>query len=192
MRDAAAVADDEQPFMAGLQILIQLHAHIVKLDLYAIQQGVVIGRTWRDFVQRIDHLDDVVHLTLRDDEAQIAWRGAQGRGDEAVCDAAYGAALTADQIAEALDDDAAAQHVGEPGDAFAILIAVFERLGEMIGHQQREVRVFGIARRIFVAVAVYGDDAVGIFADHHAVRVHAEGPHPVLKLLGAVDDLAFI
>ena len=45
---------------------------------------------------------------------------------------------------------------------------------------------------ILVAVAVDGHDAVGVLVDDDAVRIHAEGAHVVLKLLGAVDDLALI
>ena len=41
-------------------------------------------------------------------------------------------------------------------------------------------------------MAVDGDDAVGVFVDHRALGVHAEGADEVAVLFGAVDDLAFI
>ena len=36
------------------------------------------------------------------------------------------------------------------------------------------------------------DDAIGIFTDHHTMRIHAERAYAILKFLGAVDDLAFV
>ncbi len=45
---------------------------------------------------------------------------------------------------------------------------------------------------VLVAVAVDRDDAVGVFVDDDAVRVHAEGAHKVLEFFGAVYDLALI
>ena len=62
----------------------------------------------------------------------------------------------------------------------------------MLGHQQGEVGVVGVELGVLVAVAVDGDDAVGVLVDHHAVGVHAEGADAVLELLGAVDDLALV
>ena len=46
--------------------------------------------------------------------------------------------------------------------------------------------------RVFVAVTVDGDNAVGVLVDHRALWVHAEGAHPVAVLLGTVDDLALV
>ena len=41
-------------------------------------------------------------------------------------------------------------------------------------------------------MAVDRDDAVGVLVHDGALRVHAEGPHEILILLGLVDDLALI
>ena len=112
--------------------------------------------------------------------------------DQALFNALDVAAAAADQIAEALHDDAAAQHVGKTGDGLAVAVGILEGLGEMLGNQQGEVGVLGLHRRVLVAVAVDGDDAVGIFVDHDAVGVHAEGADVVLEFFGAVDDLAFV
>ena len=62
----------------------------------------------------------------------------------------------------------------------------------MLGDQQGEIGVLGVLGRILVAVAVDGDDAVGVLVDHDAVGVHAEGAHQILELLRAVDDLALV
>ena len=62
----------------------------------------------------------------------------------------------------------------------------------MFGHQEGKVRVVRLLCRILIAVAVDGDNAVGILIDHDAPGIHAEGAHPVLELLGPVDDLALI
>ena len=73
-----------------------------------------------------------------------------------------------DQVAEPLDDHAAAQHIGQPGDALAVAVGVLEGLGEVLGHQQGEVGVLRMHGRVLIAVAVDGDDAVGVLVDHRA------------------------
>lgn len=40
--------------MAGFQLLIYLHLHIIELHLNAIKKGIVIGRTRRNLIQSID------------------------------------------------------------------------------------------------------------------------------------------
>ena len=117
-----AVADDEEALATGLQVFVYFDLHVVEFDFYAIQQRVIVCRARCDFVQCIDHLDDVIHLPLRDDQAQIARCRVERRSDETVRNAPLRAALTADQIAKALYDDTAAQHVGETGDAFTVFM----------------------------------------------------------------------
>ena len=102
------------------------------------------------------------------------------------------AAAAADEIAEALDDDAAAKHVGQARDALAVAVGILERLGKVLADEQGEVGVLGVLALVLVAVAVDGDDAVGVLVDDDAVRVHAEGADEVFKLLGTVDDLALV
>ncbi len=62
----------------------------------------------------------------------------------------------------------------------------------MFGYQQRKVGVLCLMFFIFVAVAVYGDNAVGVLIYHNAVGVHTEGPYIVLEFLRPVDNLALI
>lgn len=87
MRDAAAVADDEQALVRRLQILVDGDLHVVEFDLNAVKQRIVVRRTGGDLVKRVDHLDDAVENALRDDQRQIARRSRQRGGDEGFVDA---------------------------------------------------------------------------------------------------------
>ena len=102
------------------------------------------------------------------------------------------AATSPHQIAEPLYDHATAQHIGQTGDTFPVAVAVPEGFGEMFGNQQSEIGIFRLHTGILVAVAVGGDNAVGIFIYHDAVGIHAEGTDIVLKFFCPVDDFAFI
>ena len=62
----------------------------------------------------------------------------------------------------------------------------------MLCHQKRKVRIVCFLLVAFIAVTIDRNDPVGIFIDHDTVWIHAEGAHTILKLLGAVNDLAFI
>ena len=64
MGDAAAVADDVQSRVPGLQMLIHRHFHIVEFDLHAIEQSVIIGGAGGDLIQGVEHLDDAVQEPL--------------------------------------------------------------------------------------------------------------------------------
>ena len=62
----------------------------------------------------------------------------------------------------------------------------------MLRHEQGEVRILRLLRGILIAVAVYGDDPVGVFIDHGTLRIHTEGTDVILVLLGTVDDLTLV
>ena len=62
----------------------------------------------------------------------------------------------------------------------------------MFCDQKSKVGVFCLFLRIFVAVAVYGHDTVGVLVYHDTVRVHTEGTDIILKFLCAVYDLALV
>ena len=192
MGDAAAVADDIQALAAALQILVYGHLHVIELHLDAVEEGIIVGGAGGDLIQGVNHLNDAVQQALRQHQAQITRGRLEGGGHQALVNALLVASAAPDQVAEALDDYAAAQHIRQAGDALAVAVAVFKGLGEMLRHQQGEVGILGLHGAVFIAVAVYGYDAVGIFIDHNAVGVHAEGADIVLKLLRAVDDLALI
>ena len=192
MGDARAVADDIQSLVLGHQVFIERDLHVVELDLHAVKQGVVIRRTGRDLVKRVDHLDDVVENTLGQYQAQIARRRLQGRAYGALRDTVMVGASAAFQIAEALYDHAAAEHIAQHRDALTVAVAVLERLRKMLADQQRKVGILRLFGRILKAVAVDGDDTVGVLIDDDAVGVHAEGADVVLEFLGAVHDLALV
>ena len=192
MGDAAAIADDIQAGVLGFQVLVDRNLHVIELDLHAVQQRIVVGRAGGDTIQGVDHFHNAIQDALGQHQAQIARRGGQGGAHQALLQALVVAAAAAHQIAEALHDDPAAQHIAEPRDAFAIAVAILEGLGKMLADQQGKVGILRALGRILIAVAVDGDDAVGILVYHDAIGIHAEGAHVILKLFGAVHDLAFI
>ncbi len=58
------------------------------------------------------------------DEAQVAGGGGEGRVTKLSSMRRCGTAAAADEIAEALDDDAAAKHVGQARDALAVAVGI--------------------------------------------------------------------
>ena len=192
MRDAAAVADDVKPVVAGHEVAVHLDLHVIELHFHAVEQRVVVGSAGGDFIQRVNHLNDAVQNALGQHEAQVARGGVQRRHGERLLDALLGAALAADEVAEALDDNAAAQHVAQAGNALAVAVGILERLREMLGDQQREIRVVRLFCGILVAVTVHSYNPIRVFVDDNAPGVHAEGTYRVFILFGAVDDFAFI
>ena len=114
--NAAAVADDIQAGVAAFQPLVHFHFHVVELDLHAVEQGIVVGGAGGHLVQSVDHFDDAVQNSLGQHQAQVTGGGLQGGGEEGFLNADGVGPAAPDQIAEPLDNDAAAQHVAEPGD----------------------------------------------------------------------------
>ena len=58
--NTATVANYVQAFVRALQILVYRHFHIVELDFNTVQKGVLVCRTGRDFIERINHFDNPV------------------------------------------------------------------------------------------------------------------------------------
>ena len=131
MGDAAAVSDDIEAFMAALKVFVQRNFHVIEFYFHAVQQGIVIGCAGGDLVQRVDHFHDSVHDPLGEYKAQVSRSRGQGRYDQPLRDAAVIAAPSANQVAEALHNDAAAQHIGKAGDALSVGVAVFEGFRKM-------------------------------------------------------------
>ena len=129
MGDAAAVPDDIQSVMlTAFQLFIHLDLHIVELDLHAVQQGILIGGAGGYFIQCINHLHNIVQNPLGQHQTEVAGGSIQCRGDECLLHALRCGAAPADQIAKALNDHSAAQHIAQPRDALAIAVGVLERL----------------------------------------------------------------
>ena len=192
MGDTTAVPDDVESVVTGHEVLVDLDLHVVELDLDTVEHGVVIGGTRCDLIERVDHLDDAVEDTLRKHEAQVTGGSVQCRYGEGLPDTLLGTPLTTDEITEALHYHTAAEHVAETRDTLTIFVRILEWLGEVLRHEQGEVRVLRLLRGILIAVAVYGDDAVGVFIDHGTLRIHTEGADVILVLLGTVDDLTLV
>ena len=178
--------------MAGLEVIVQRDLHIIELDLYTIKQGILARGAGGDLVKGIDHLDDAVEDALGYDQAQVAGRCRKGGLSERLFNAALCRASAPYKVAEALDDNAAAQHIGQTCDAFAIAVGVLEGLGEMLCYQKGKVGVVGLHGRVFITVAVDRYDAVGVLVYNGALGVHTEGSDKVAVLLGAVDYLTLI
>ena len=62
----------------------------------------------------------------------------------------------------------------------------------MLGYPQGEICVLRMFRRILVTVPVHRDDSIGVFIHNNTMRIHTESTHHILKLLRAVNNLAFI
>ncbi len=192
MCNAGSVADDVESLALCLKVLVKFYFHIVELDLYAVEQRVVVCCSRCDLVKGVNHLDDIVHDALGDHQGKVSRGSGQRRSYKAFLESALVGPASFDHVSEALYDDSAAQHVTEACDALSVLIGFLERLCEVLGHQKREVGVFGVKRRILVTVSVNGDYAVGVLIYHDSVRIHAEGPYQVVILLSPEDDLRFI
>ena len=67
-----------------------------------------------------------------------------------------------------------------------------KRLREVIGDEQRKVRVVALELRVAVGVAIDRHDAVRVLHDDVAVRIHAERAHEVAVLLRAVEQLRLV
>ena len=96
------------------------------------------------------------------------------------------------QVAEALDQYTAGQHIGEGGDVLAIAVGLIEGLGEAVADQKSKVGILTAEAGVCIGVAVNGIDALHIFGHHMAVGVHTEGAHLIAVLLGAVDQLGLV
>ena len=74
MGDTAAVSDYVQAVVGALQVLVHCHFHVVEFDFDAVQKGVFVRRTGRNLIQRINHFDNAVQDTFRQNQTQIPGR----------------------------------------------------------------------------------------------------------------------
>ena len=188
----ASVSNDIQAFVSAFQIFININFHIIELNLHTIEEGVIISCPGSDFIQSINHFNDSVKDTFRENKTQITGSSCESRSYHTFFDTCNRTPSSAHQIAETLYDHTAAQHIGKTGNAFAISITVFKWLREMFGYQQCEVCIFCLFGRIFIAVAVCCDNAVCIFVYNDAIRIHTESPHIIFEFFCSVDNLTLI
>ena len=101
-------------------------------------------------------------------------------------------ANTLDKITEALNENAAGEHIAQRSDVLAVAVRLVERLCKTARDQKGKVCVIALQSGVGVRVAVDGVDALDIFRNDMAVGVHAEGAHLVAVLLGAVYKLRLV
>ena len=118
--------------------------------------------------------------------------GCEGRCHKSLCNPLRIAAAASDQISKSLHNHAASQHIGQPCDTLAVSVAVLEGFGKMLGHQKGKIGIFCPKLRTVIAVSIHRHDSIGILVNHHAVRIHTEGSHIILKTLRPVHNLALI
>ena len=82
MGDAAAVTDNKETGISGLQFLIDFYFHVVEFDFHTVEQSIIIGGAGCNLIQCVDHLDDAVQNSLGKNQTQIAGRRLQGGGNE--------------------------------------------------------------------------------------------------------------
>ena len=112
-RDPRAVACGEEIRQGGLQLLRKLETCRVKLHLGTVEQGIVIGGAGGNFVQLLDHLNDIVQLAFGQGEGQIPWNGSgEGGPDSRLAHPMLVGAPSAHQVAEPLNQYPSGQHIG--------------------------------------------------------------------------------
>ena len=192
MGSSAAVADNEEVLMAGLEVGVNVDLHIIELDLDAVEEGIVVRCTGRDLVKRVDHLDDSVEDSLWDYEGEVAGGRLESGTDEGIRHSLVVRTLTADEVAEALYHNSAAEHIREARDALAVAVRILEGMREMLRNEEGEVGVARVLCGVLVAVAVYGNYAVGVLVNDGSARIHTERADEVAEFLGSVDDLRLV
>ena len=109
--DAGAVADDEEAGDSGFEVGVYFDFHVIEFDFDAVEEGIVVSGAGCDLIEGVDHFDNAVEDTFGNDEGEVAGGSGECRGDEVFLDARNGASSAADEVAEALDHDAAAEHI---------------------------------------------------------------------------------
>ena len=158
MGNAASVSDNVKSLMLGFEVFIDLDLHIIELDLDAVKQSIVVCGAGCDLIECIKHFYNTVENTFGKNKAQIAGRCVERGRDKRLLDTLVVRALTANKIAEALNDNTAAEHIGKTSDAFAVSVGILKGLGKMLCNQKRKVGILRLLCGILIAVAVNGDD----------------------------------
>ena len=128
MGHAAAITDEIKSLIAALQILINIRLHVVDFDFHTLTQGILVGCTGSDLVQRIDHLDNTVQNTFWQYQTQITGSGFQGRNHHTFLYPVLCTSAVSEQIAETLHDDTTAQHIRQMGNTLSVAVAVIKGL----------------------------------------------------------------
>ncbi len=55
MRNPASIANHKQPLVIRFKVIVNFNLHIIKLDFHAVKERVVICRSGRDLIKRVNH-----------------------------------------------------------------------------------------------------------------------------------------
>ena len=172
--------------------LIDFDLHIIEFYLNTVEQGVVIRRSGSYLIKRVYHLDDTVENTFGKHEAEVA-RGCVERGSyKGFLNSLGCRSLSANEVAKALNDDAATEHIAESCDRLSVAVGVLKGLGEVLCNEKRKVGVARLLCGILIAVTVNCYDTIGIFIYYCTLRIHTERANFVAVFWRSVNDLAFI
>ena len=172
--------------------LLQKNHYPGEFYLNAIEQGILICSTGGQLVQRIDHLNDVVHMPLGQNQAQVAGGCIQSGLGEALTQTMLVGTNALNEVAKPLHQYAAAQHITQGGNVLAIGIGLLKGGGKAVGNQQSKVGILTAKGRIGIGMAIYRNQTVNIFRYDMTIGIHAEGTDLIVILLGAVNQLGLI
>ena len=139
MCDAAAIADDIQPIIAAHKLFVDCNLHIIEFYFYTIEEGIIICCAGCNLIECINHFDNAIQQAFWQDQAQVAGGCIQCRCNEGFLYTLWCGTSSTNQIAEALHNYTAAQHIAQAGNGFAIAVGILEWLRKMLGNQQSEV-----------------------------------------------------
>ena len=92
-RDTRTIADRPQALHRGAQLRVELKARRVELHLDPVEEGLRAGDARRERVHRLDELDDIGEVSIREHRREVARRGiGHGRRSGHLGDARRGRA----------------------------------------------------------------------------------------------------
>ena len=89
-----------------------------------------------------------------------------------------------------MHNGSSAQHIGEGGNVFPVFDGFMERFGELLGNKDGKICISTLF--MGVGMAVHRHEAIIVFRDHKAVRIHAESTDPVVKGFGEINKFRLV
>ena len=128
MCNTAAVTNDIKSLVWRFEVFVNINFHVVEFNLNTIEKCVIVGCTGSNFVKSINHFDDTVKDSFREYKAQITGCCVKSRNNKSFFDSARITAATTDKVTETLNNYTTTEHIAKTGNAFAVAVAVLERL----------------------------------------------------------------